>query len=366
MLLLAVALLPLTARSQLDAQARAAVVLSTTLETPLLASTVRALTDEPAVTDVTVAGVPATLARPGGAEPWPALVVVNGATPRGRQEPAIQRLLRGLARAGFLALAPDLPGLDDGEVSGRSVATAVAVAREVAGRPDADRARVGLVGVSIGTSIALLAAADPSLAGSVTVVAGTAPYADLANLLRLVTTGSYLENDVFVPYATDPFLAVAAVRSLAAAMTPGPERTRLLALAADLDESSSDPLAPLRDLESPSDPEAAAVLALLRNRESRRFDELYAALPAEARAQIAELSPLTHAARVLAPVELASAPDDPYVPPAEPRALAQALPQGRLTLTSTLAHAVPAPSLGDPGGLLRFDGWVVRSLDAAR
>jgi dienelactone hydrolase len=362
--LLALSLLPLAVRSKLDAQARAAIVLSTTLETPVLSWAVGRLTDEPALAEVRVAGVPATLARPGGEGPWPALVIVNGATPLGRREPAVQRLVRGLGRAGFLALAPDLPGLAESEVSERTVAAAVAVAREVAGRPDARGGRVGLVGVSVGTSIALLAAADRSLAGSVSVVAGTAPYADLTNLLRLATTGYYREGNLLIPYRTEGFLAAVAARSFAAA-APAPERTHLRALAGSLDEEAADPLAPLRDLPPPPDPEAAAVLALLQNRDPRRFDELYAALPEEARAQIERLSPITYAGSLLAPVELASAPDDPYVPPAEPRALARAAPDGRLALTSALAHAVPEPSLGDLDDLLRFDGWVVRSLEAA-
>jgi pimeloyl-ACP methyl ester carboxylesterase len=363
--LLALSLLPLAARSQLDAQARTAIVLSTTLETPGLSWAVERLTDEPALAEVAVSGAPATLARPRGEGPWPALVIVNGATPLGRREPAVRRLVRGLGQAGFLVLAPDLPGLADGEVSERTVATAVAVARDTAGRPDAREGRVGLVGVSVGTSIALLAAADPSLAGSVSVVAGTAPYADLANLLRLATTGYYREGNLLIPYETSPFLAVAAARSLVAAMAPSPERTRLLALADRLDEEEDDPLAPLRGLPAPAHPDAAAFLALLQNRDPRRFDELYATLPKDGRAHIARLSPLTHARSLLAPVELASAPDDPYVPPAEPRALARAAVDGRLTLTSTLAHAVPAPSLGDLDDLLLFNAWVVRTLEAA-
>jgi hypothetical protein len=187
----------------------------------------------------------------------------------------------------------------------------------------------------------------------------------LSNLLRLATTGYFREGSLLLPYETEGFLAVAAARSFAAAAALGAAGTRLRALADSLDEEAPDPLAPLRGLPPPPDPGAAAALALLQNRDPRRFDELYAALPEEARAQIERLSPITHAGSLLAPVELASAPDDPYVPPAEPRALARAVPDGRLALTSALAHAVPEPSLGDVDDLLRFNGWVVRSLEAA-
>lgn len=38
----------------------------------------------------------------------------------------------------------------------------------------------------------------------------------------------------------------------------------------------------------------------------------------------------------------------------------------RLTVISTLHHAIPNLSLSDIADLFRFDGWVVRTLHAAR
>jgi len=72
------------------------------------------------------------------------------------------------------------------------------------------------------------------------------------------------------------------------------------------------------------------------------------------------------AGRLDFPVELASAPHDKYFPPAESRRLAQIAPEARVTVTSTLDHAVPNPSVGDLADLLRFDGFVVRYLRLAR
>jgi dienelactone hydrolase len=315
-----------------------------------------------------VAGAPATVARPGGEGPWPALVIVNGATPRGRFEPGLQRLVRGLARAGYVTVLPDLPGLAEGEIGEGTVDAAAAVALAVAAGGEARGGRVGLVGVSVGTSLALLAAARPELAASVTVVAGTAPYADLENVLRLATTGWYRDGNLLIRYETDPFLAVAAARSLAASAPPGPERRRLVALAEELDDRSPDPLAPVRALPLAAlEPEIRAVVAVLANDDPLRFDELYAALPDEVRATIASLSPSSSLGAVRAPLELATAPEDKYVPAAESRALARAAPGGgRVTITSTLEHAEPTPSVRDLAHLLRFDGWVLRSLAHAR
>ena len=91
--------LALALRPGVEAQVRAVIVLSTTLRTHVLSWSVRQVTDAPRMEDVEIAGSPATLVRPGGKGPWPAIVFVNGATPLGRREPEVQDLARGLSEA---------------------------------------------------------------------------------------------------------------------------------------------------------------------------------------------------------------------------------------------------------------------------
>jgi dienelactone hydrolase len=358
-LTLAVTGLVLAAPARMNAQADAVIVLATTLEAPVLEQAAALLTAEPTVEETMFVGLPTTVARPAGDGPWPTLVIVNGAAALGRREPALQRFIRGLARAGYVVFLPDLPGLARGELTEQTVAATIEAARAAGDR-------VGLVGVSVGTSLALLAAQDESLAGRVSIVTGTAPYADLTNLVRLATTDHYRDGNLLVPYETDPFLAVAVARSLAAALPVGAERDEILARVETLDDDAPDPLAPVRSLpRAQLAPETRAVLELLANEDPRRFDELYAATPAELRATLDRLSPLMEAERLTAQVELASAPHDKYVPLVEARALVRAAPEARLTVTRTLEHAVPEPSAGSLGELLRFNAWVVRSLQAA-
>ena len=85
-----------------------------------------------------------------------------------------------------------------------------------------------------------------------------------------------------------------------------------------------------------------------------------------ARSAIEELSPLAAAGQVRAPVELAVPPEDPYFPSGEARALADSLPNVRLTVTATLDHTRPMASLRRLGGLRKFEAFVVRGLAAAR
>jgi putative flippase GtrA/dienelactone hydrolase len=200
-----------------------------------------------------------------------------------------------------------------------TVAIAVDVSRET---------RVGLFGVSAGASLALLAAADPALADRVTVVVALAPWADLDAIVRLATTDSYdgAHRD------TTPLVRQFVAASLAAALAPGRDRR--------------------------------AVEALLANRDPGRYEELNAALPVGVRDAFARLSPLRVAARLEVPVELASAADDGYFPPAETRALATAAPNARLTITSLLDHVRLRPTAGDIRDALRFWRFIARSFAA--
>jgi pimeloyl-ACP methyl ester carboxylesterase len=353
-------------RSWVSAQARAVIVLSRTSNTPVLSWPVGVLTDEPRVEDAIIAGQATTLVRPGAGRSWRAVVFVNGVTRRGRHHPDVERLARALARAGYLVAVPDPPGLRQGTLTLRTLAATTAVVRSVGERPDVRDGRVALFGVSVGASLALLAAEQPSLASRIRVVAGIAPYTDLVQIARLTTTGVYMKHGRLERYRTKAFAALVIARSLAASLTPGRDRTLLLARLLAVPDDAPDPLAPLRALhESRLRPQAHALVRLLANRDPARFHSLYAALPQRIRHAATLLSPLAAAARLQTRVLIASAPHDKYFPPDETRALTHRAPHVALTVTPALQHAIPHFSLGDFAGLFRFDGFLVRALRSA-
>lgn len=218
----------LTERLSIETEARAVAVLSSTAKIPVLAWTVRVLTDKPRFTDTRVAGVPTFVYRPGGGSSWPAIVFMNGVTARGRHHPDVERLASGLARVGFLVFVPDPPGLRSGEITGRTLAGTIDVVRTVSELPEAKGGRVALVGVSNGTTLSLLVAETPGLAERISVVAGIAPYTDLTNMIRLATTGRYLEDGRLLPYPAKPFLGLVIARSLLALLPASRDRDQLL------------------------------------------------------------------------------------------------------------------------------------------
>ena len=117
--------------SWVDAQARAVVVISSVLDAPVLSPAVRVVSGEPRLSDVRVAGHRSLVARPAGEGPWPTIFVVNGTVPEGRRLHEIRRLAEGLARAGYLVVVPDLPGLMEDRITPETVDETVKVARKV-------------------------------------------------------------------------------------------------------------------------------------------------------------------------------------------------------------------------------------------
>ena len=351
--------------SWIDAQARAAVVLSSVLETPGLTLAVEALTREPRVEDTVFAGRPSLVAKPAGEGPWPAILFVNGTVPEGRAYPEVQNLARGLARAGYFVVVPDLPGLTTDEITGETVSSTAEMTRAVADRPDARDGRVGLIGVSTGATLSLLAAEDPDVGERISVVAGIAPYTDIRTVLSIATTDHYREGEEYLPYDADPFLSYVIAKSLLAALPSGEERDDLRAELEEVDRLDPNPLASLRDRPTGDlSPEAKSVVELLANTDPERFDELYAALSPEIRAGMEELSPLAGDERISAPVELASGDRDRYFPVSESFAIDRIATDHRVTVSEAIDHS--EVSFSDIPAFARLDGFVVRSLREAR
>jgi acetyl esterase/lipase len=354
--------------SWVDAQARAVVAISSVLDTPVLTPAVRATSGDPRLSDTRVAGYPSLVARPAGEGPWPAIFVVNGTVPEGRELPAVRNLAEGFARAGYLAVVPDLPGLTEDRITPRTVEAATEAARKISTRPDAENGEVAMVGVSTGATLALLAAEDPRLDGRISLVAGVAPFANIRTVLSVATTAHYRRSDgKLVRYEATPFLSYVVARSLVAALPPGEDRQELSAEIASVGRENPDPLHDLRSRRTDDlGPQAKSVVRLLANRDPARFEDLYAALPSGVRHELEELSPLAGKEKISTPVELATGPHDAYFPPSESYALERVAPQRRVTVTPALDHAELDVSPADIPAFLIFDGFVVRALRTAR
>jgi acetyl esterase/lipase len=290
---------------------------------------------------------------------------MNGATPDGRGHPTVLRLGLALARAGVLVFIPDLRGVAGGELSPETLAQTVAVSKAAAESQEAANGRAALAGVSVGGTLALLAAADPRLRGRISVVACVAPFGDLAEVMRLATTGTYRDGERLRHHAAPPYLRVGLARSLAATLAVTPATAALCRELRALEVDSGSPIELSERSFRLAGAEADRLYDLLANTDSARFDELYDALPAHVRAAVVSLSPVHVTQGLRVPIEIATAPHDKYFPIAEARALAAASPQAQLTVTSLLAHATPRLSARNLAELRGVYAFFTRAFTAA-
>ena len=240
--------------------------------------------------------------------------------PEGRKLPEARRLAEGFARAGYLVVLPDLPGLREDRITPETVDETAEVARAVSDRPDAANGEVSMVGISTGATLALLAAERPDAGDRVSLVAGVAPYSDIRTVLNVATTGRYEREDgYFARHDADPFLSYVVARSTDSRAPPrrGPAETFPRRSRPSAARTRTRSAASACAGRGTSDPDAAAVVALLANRDPARFDGLYSDLPDGVKEDLEAFSPLAGTGRIRAPVEVATGPEDKYFPASE-------------------------------------------------
>lgn len=236
----------------------------------------------------------------------PALVLVHGISPTGKDDPRLRRAAELLARAGWAVAVPTVQGLTALRLRPADAETVVAT---IEGLRAAGYRRVGVLGVSLGSSPALLAAADPRVASTVSAVLVLGGYGSAVELLRYTLTGAYALAGIRGHHPVDD----AGIAQFARA---NPE---------------------LLD---------AAGARLVDNRRPESFDGLVAALPPETRRLLEALSPERVIADLRAPLFLAHGRGDPAVPFTESLRLERAArAAGRpvhIAIVGVVGHVDPA------------------------
>jgi dipeptidyl aminopeptidase/acylaminoacyl peptidase len=235
----------------------------------------------------------------------PGLVLVHGLSADGKNEPRLRRAASLLARTGWAVAVPTVEGLTILRLRPDDSAAVVAAVRGLA---QSGRRPVAILGISLGAGPALLAAADPAIASSVSAVMALGGYASAAELLRFTLTGAYRLDEV-------------------AGRRPVDERAVALFAAAN---------AELMD---------AAGRRLVENRDPAALDALVSELPSRTRQLLTALSPETVVGRIRAPLFLIHGRDDPAVPFTESLRLERAArAAGRLVRTvivGSVSHVEP-------------------------
>jgi acetyl esterase/lipase len=284
--------------------------------------------------DTTSAADLADLWLPSGASrehPVGGMVLVLGVNNVGRNYPAVVRFADAMARSGVAVLVPDSAALLAGNLTPEETGGVVDAFRLLAAMPEVDPHRIGLDGLSVGGSLALLAAADPRIASEVRWVNAFGAYADAGEYLADVAAHAMTLDGKPVAWSPSALTRETFARLLARLILDATDRTALAATMQKLVDSGELPRLDPVLAAGLSTPEARAVYALLTAGSLDRAREVVAALPATVRDLIASVSPIHHLAGIHADVFLMYDTGDAYVPYGQSLELAASLrPLGRL------------------------------------
>jgi fermentation-respiration switch protein FrsA (DUF1100 family) len=296
----------------------------------------RWLTPEPSVARIVFpigeAVMAGDLYRPAGDGPHGAIVFYIGVGPE-HENPDLIRISNAFARAGIVVLIPISPNLSEFRVEPGEDEGAVAAFQFLQAQPFVDPERVGFFGLSVGGSIAAIAAQDPRIADDVRVVDSFGGYYSAFDMLSALVLRQ-IEVDGEWQDWTPASVSIRVFRDTLLVLLPVEDRA---------------PLAPLFEGETtiiPAglSPDGDRAAALLVNRDPERMPELMADLPPAWRDHLAAISPATNVGRLRADLLLMHDRRDNIVPFTESaRFYAEAERAGdrHLTLLNLFRHVSP-------------------------
>ena len=269
--------------------------------------------------------------RPAGA-----MLLVFGVNNLGRNHPAIVRVADGLARTGVAVLVPDSRTLLEGRLEPGEIDGVVHAFQLLATRPEVDPERLGIVGFSVGGSLALLAAADDRIASRVRWVNAFGAFADAGTYLASVSAHAYRAGDgSAVAWQPTPLALEVYVNFLLSQVTDAADRQALEGAFAQPIRAGQKPAADpglRRGLESEA---GRAVHDLFTASSLEAAEAAIAELPAASLRFIDAISPARHVDGLRAEVYLMHETEDHHVPFVESRALASAYERAGLLRAHT-------------------------------
>ena len=296
------------------------------------------------------------------------LVLVPGFTPQGKNDRRVVELATSLARARFLVLVPDLEGsrqmrvrLEDAD----GIADAVVHLSELA---PAGQDNVGIVAISYGVGLAVLASQAPEVADRLGFLVGIGGYYDTTALITFMTTGRYLgpDSDTWRRAEPDPAAKWIFLASNIEVLSDAGDRLKLRAIAErHLTSPGASQGASVELLVASLGPEGRALHDLMTNQDPAEVVALLAALPPEVRDRIRRLSLSDRdLGQLTGKLILVHGRADTLIPYTESQRLAAAVPGSELFVIDGFTHIDPT-SVGVLGQLQLIDA-VIAVLDRRR
>jgi dienelactone hydrolase len=245
--------------------------------------------------------------RPGKPGRHAAVVVCLGVLPVGVTDPRVAMVGEAFARAGLAALLYWSPSMRELRLDPADTDRLVAAFQALRHAPDVDAGRIGMFGVCVGGSLALVASARAEIRDGVRFVAAHAPYSSLRTLALEIARESRRLDGAGEPWAVDPLTWLAYVRCVTQWLNPADVATLRDAFESRITWNATGTTIVTRSVTPPGadalSPEGRLVLRLLIATGEDAKAAL-SALPARIAAMLDEMSPLTCVAEVTSPVIL--------------------------------------------------------------
>jgi acetyl esterase/lipase len=273
-----------------------------------------------------------------------ALIVLLGAVGFPRRDPTLVRFADGLSRSGAVVMIPESSSLQAGDLLPEEVDGLLRAVAYLQSRPEVDPARVGLLGFSVGGSMALLAAEDERGREQIAFLNVFGAYEDATDLLRAVAAHEIRVDGRRV--AWEPAELTTWVFSRQLILRLPDERDRQILTGVFL-EKQPEAEAALTELS----PDGQLVLELFREPTAQRVDEILTELPSSIREHLRAISPSLNLDRLRADLYVMHDRADSYIPFTASRRLAAQAPPGILrahTEFDLFAHVMPDRPLGGP------------------
>jgi acetyl esterase/lipase len=273
-----------------------------------------------------------------------AILLLLGARPVDRNEPPLVRFAEGLSRTGVVVMVPISSGLAAGRIEAHEVDALVQEVELLRQRADVDPARIGIIGFSVGGSVAVQAAADPRLDGKLAFVNAFGSYFDTTDFARAISTRSLAYAGIDEPWEPDPLvLYVMAIQMVDTLPAPN-DRDVLARLYLQGDTGARADVPTMT-------PAGRAALGLLDGLPPAETEAALAQLPPETTARLAAISPSRVIGQVHTDLLLMHDLGDHVVPYTETRRMAEAAPPGVLKRYAEFAlfdHVMPNRPPADP------------------
>jgi dienelactone hydrolase len=271
--------------------------------------------------------VPVDIYRPGDGKPHGAMILSPGAPPLEPDDSRLIRLSGDIARAGFVMLIPYSPDLEAEMIYPREVDALVKEFQYLQQQSYVKKDKIGFIGVSVGSPLALMAAADPRINNDVAYAVSFGGYYNATDVLRSVTTGVISYDGVEESWTPDEHTVDVMDEQVINRLSDVRDRDLLMdALVNDQPQAA-------RALWQLS-PEGRAAFNLLTNRDPAQVDALLAKLPVSTRQALDDLSLNGKLQGLKCETFILHDTSDHFVPYTESRRLRDAL-QGQVKLHFT-------------------------------